>query len=245
MNRAEFRFYAELNDFLPPAQRGAPIGYAFNDNPGIKDPIEALGVPHTEVDLIVVDGESRGFDYQLRDGDRVAVYPVFEGFDISPIVKLRGQPLRRSAFVLDVHLGKLARLLRLLGFDVLYRNDYRDAEIVEISLREHRIILTRDRRLLYHKCITHGYFIRSDQPLTQAREVLARFQLEQAVRPFHRCLLCNGEIEPVEKEQVLTQLAPKTARYYQAFYRCKGCGKVYWQGPHFQNLQRQLAAMWE
>ena len=130
---AEFRFYEELNDFLKPEQRKQTVPYRFDGHPGIKDPIEALGVPHVEVDLIVVNGESVGFDYQLRDGDRVAVYPVFEALDIAPAVKLRDAPLRRTAFVVDVNLGRLARMLRLLGFDVLFSNAYGDDEIVAIA----------------------------------------------------------------------------------------------------------------
>jgi len=237
---AEFRFYEELNVFLPRERRCVSFDYRFRGNPGIKDAIEALGVPHTEVDLIVVDGQSRGFDYQLRHGDRVAVYPVFESIDISPIVSLREAPLRKTAFVLDVHLGKLARLLRLLGLDVLYRKDFSDREIADISVCQHRIILTRDRRLLYDKRITHGYYVRSIRPLLQAREVVARFQLENSLQPFSRCLLCNGEIEPVAKALVEGQLEPKAARYYQEFFRCKGCGKVYWKGSHFRHLVKQL-----
>lgn len=243
IHRAEFRFYAELNDFLSPKSRQVSIDYRFCESPGIKDPIEALGVPHTEVELILVDGQSRGFDYRLQPGDRVAVYPVFECFDISPLVRLREAPLRRTAFVLDVHLGKLARLLRLLGFDVLYRNDLEDREIVDISCSQRRIVLTRDRRLLYHKRITHGCFIRADQPLLQAREVLRRLQLESSIKPFHRCLLCNGKVVPVARDEVLDQLLPKTARYYRDFYRCRSCGKIYWQGPHFRHLQQQLQAI--
>ena len=130
---AEFRFYEELNDFLPPEQRKKTVPYRFDGHPGIKDPIEALGVPHVEVDLIVVNGASVGFDYQLRDGDRVAVYPVFEALDVSPAVKLRDAPLRQTAFVVDVNLGRLARLLRLLGFDALFSNAYGDDEIVAIA----------------------------------------------------------------------------------------------------------------
>lgn len=240
LRTAEFRFYEELNDFLPRERRRLAFDYQFKGNPGIKDAIEALGVPHTQVDLIVVDGQSRGFDYQLQDGDRVAVYPAFESIDISPIVRLREAPLRKTAFVLDVHLGKLARLLRLLGFDVLYRTNLTDPEIVDICLCQHRIILTRDRCLLYDKRITHGHFVRAIRPLLQAREVVARFQLENSLQPFSRCLLCNGEIEPVAKALVEEQLQPKAARYYQEFFRCKTCRKVYWKGSHFRHLVQQL-----
>lgn len=196
---AQFRFYEELNDFLPKEKRKRIFSFEFNGNPGIKDPIEALGVPHTEVDLILVNGASVGFHYQLQNDDFVSVYPVFESLDISPIAVLREKPLRRTAFVLDVHLGKLARLLRLLGFDVKYENNYDDPEIVQISVAENRIILTRDRRLLFAKAVTHGYWVRSTNAMQQVDEVLNRFDLRDCIAPFHRCIVCNGEIHPVNK----------------------------------------------
>ena len=237
---AEFRFYEELNDFLPPAQRKQTLPYRFNGHPGIKDPIEAFGVPHTEVDLVVVNGGSVGFDYQLQDGDRVAVYPVFEGLDISPVVKLREAPLRRTAFVVDVNLGRLARKLRLLGFDTLFSNAYTDPEIAEISQTQHRIVLTRDRRLLHAKAVTHGYWVRSDIPTRQLEEVVRRFDLAGAVKPFSRCAACNGLIEPVSKQAVLPLLEPGTRRHYEKFHRCPACGKVYWEGPHIARLRQLL-----
>jgi len=239
---AEFRFYEELNDFLPPAQRKQTRLYRFNDHPGIKDAIEAQGIPHTEVDLILVDGQSVGFDYRLQPNDRVAVYPVFESFDISPLVLLREKPLRQSAFVLDVNLGKLARRLRLLGFDTLYRNDYRDAQIADIAAAEKRIVLTRDRRLLHARRITHGYWVRSVIADAQVEEVLRRFDLHRQIRPFRRCLICNGSLERVAKTDVLDRLEPKTKRYYETFCRCQGCGRIYWQGSHVESMQGQFAA---
>lgn len=239
---AEFRFYEELNDFLPPQQRQQTQLYRFNGHPGIKDAIEAQGVPHTEVDLIIVDGESVGFDYRLQPKDRVAVYPVFEGFDISPLVQLREKPLRRSAFVLDVNLGKLARRLRLLGFDATYRNDFRDAEIADIAAAEKRIVLTRDRRLLHAKRITHGYWVRSVNPDEQVEEVLRRFDLRRQIRPFHRCLVCNGLLDRVGKSDVMDRLEPKTKRYYEIFYRCRSCDRIYWEGSHVENMHGQFAA---
>ncbi|MGR9037354.1 MAG: Mut7-C RNAse domain-containing protein, partial [Gammaproteobacteria bacterium] len=237
---AEFRFYEELNDFLAPEQRKQTLPYRFNGSPGIKDPIEVFGVPHTEVDLIVVNGESVGFDYQLKNGDRVAVYPVFEGIDISPIAKLRNKPLRKIAFVVDVNLGKLARLLRLLGFDTLFDNCYDDKEIVDISVEQKRIILTRDRRLLYAKAVTHGYWVRSVVPTQQLAEVVARFHLEGLIKPFYRCTACNGLIAFVEKQRVLHLLEPKTKKYYELFYRCRDCGKVYWKGSHIDHMLKRF-----
>jgi uncharacterized protein with PIN domain len=237
--RAEFRFYEELNDLLKPERRKRTLVFAFNGQPGIKDPIEAFGVPHTEVELIVVNGESVDFGYRLRNGDRVAVYPVFESFDIAPLVKLRERPLRRTAFVLDVNLGKLARRLRLLGFDALYDNRYRDDEIADISAAQHRIVLTRDRRLLFARRITHGYWVRSVQADRQVEEVLDRFDLRGCIEPFQRCMVCNGLMEEVAKAEVLHLLEPKTRLYYQDFYRCAGCGKVYWEGSHIDDIRRR------
>lgn len=239
-NEAQFRFYEELNDFLPRVQRKKTIAYGFEGHPAIKDSVEALGVPHTEIDLILVNGESVSFEYQLQHGDRVAVYPVFESLDISSVVKLRPEPLRRTAFVLDVHLGKLARLLRLLGFDALYRNDYEDAEIIRISLEQHRIILTRDRRMLFHKCITHARWLHSTNPEKQVREVLARFDLYAQVHLFRRCSVCNGLVQPVEKSEVFDRLEPLTKQYYGDFYQCAACGRIYWKGTHYVRILHKL-----
>ena len=136
-----FRFYEELNDFLPLARKKVSFEYAFRGSPSVKDAVEAIGVPHTEVDLVIVNGRSVGFEYQLRDGDRIAVYPTFEALDISPATRLKARPLRKLRFIADVHLGKLARLLRMMGFDTLYDRDFEDAEIVARSTGELRIIL--------------------------------------------------------------------------------------------------------
>jgi uncharacterized protein with PIN domain len=242
---AEFRFYEELNDFLPPAQRKHTVPYRFNGHPGIKDPIEALGVPHTEVDLVVVNGKSVGFDYQLQAGDRVAVYPVFEAMDISPIVKLREAPLRRTAFVVDVNLGKLARMLRLFGFDALCDASLDDPDLVAISVDQHRILLTRDRRLLYAKAITHGYWVRAVLPPRQLEEIVARFDLAGSIQPFGRCAACNGLIEPVDKQAVLSRLEPRTRKYYETFFRCVACGRIYWEGSHVDQIRQRCADLRE
>ncbi|MCS6937155.1 MAG: Mut7-C ubiquitin/RNAse domain-containing protein [Candidatus Bipolaricaulota bacterium] len=241
MSTAVFRFYGELNDFLPPKHRQRDIEYSFGNAPAVKDAIEALGVPHTEVDLIVVNGQSVGFSHRLRDGDRVAVYPVFESLDISPIVQLREKPLRQIAFVADVHLGKLARLLRLLGFDTLHSNEYDDSELVALAARERRIVLTRDRGLLKHNAVTHGYWLRSTDPVQQAREVLRRFHLETLIAPFQRCLVCNGQLVSVEKHQILERLPPNVAATHDEYLLCTSCHRFYWRGTHYPRLEAQIA----
>lgn len=235
-NKAVFRFYAELNDFLPPGKRQREFEYNFRGSPGIKDAIEANGVPHPEVDLIVVNGVSVGFDYNLSDGDVVSVYPVFEALDVSPIIRLRPRPLRETRFVLDVHLGKLARALRLLGFDSAYDRGAEDAAIIETAAAEQRIILTRDRELLKSNAVTHGSWVRSTDPREQLTEVLERFDLRKQVKPFTRCTVCNGAIEPADTDEARREAPERVRKWCKEYFRCTDCGKLYWKGTHFDRL---------
>lgn len=237
MFEAEFRFYAELNDFLAPPQRYHSLPYRFSGHPGIKDPIEVFGVPHTEVALIIVNGQTAGFDYQLQTGDRVAVYPIFTTLPVE--IKLRSA-LPAPRFVIDVNLGKLAKRLRLLGFDCLYRNDYEDWDIVNIAENDQRIVLTRDRRLLFAKRIDHGYWVHAVKVDQQIVEVLSRFNLYGLIDPFARCIICNGELAAVDKQEVLELLEPKTKLYYELFYRCTECQQIYWEGSHIANMQQHF-----
>jgi len=237
-NAASFRFYEELNDFLPPGKRKKVFDYRFNGNPAIKDPIEALGVPHTEVDLIIINGKSVGFDHKLKNADWVSVYPVFESIDISPIIKLRETPLRKSAFILDSHLGKLAKQLRLLGFDT--KSSDNDTDIVRISTQEKRIILTRDRQLLRRKEVTHGVCIRSTDPEIQVKEVLKRLDLYSQIKQFYRCTICNTVINPINKSDIQHRLEPKTVAYFNEFYFCSGCERIYWKGSHYKKLKEKI-----
>jgi uncharacterized protein with PIN domain len=240
MATAQFRFYEELNDFLPPHRSKVSFLHTFTGCNAIKDMIEALGVPHTEVDLILVNGRSVDFSYSVQDGDRVSVYPVFESFDITPLLRLRPKPLRISRFILDVHLGRLARYLRLLGFDTLYRNDYNDAELAHVAGKERRILLTRDRSLLKRNSITHGYYVRETDPRRQLQEVFARFDLYGAVQSFQRCTCCNGLLATVAKERIWDRLEPATRRYFDQFWMCGGCQQIYWKGSHYVRLQRLI-----
>jgi uncharacterized protein with PIN domain len=237
-SRAEFRFYEELNDFLAPALRKRAFVYGFNGTPSVKDAIEAIGVPHTEVDLVLVDGESVDFTRKLAGGERVAVYPVFERLDISPVTRLRARPLRQTRFVLDVHLGKLARYLRLLGFDTRYRNDYDDAAIIGLARAESRIILTRDRGLLKHGAVTHGYWVRATAPRQQLAEIVRMFDLGGSARPFTRCIRCNGELQPVPKSAVAERLPPRVRAHFEVFVQCRECAAVYWPGSHYDRMRK-------
>jgi hypothetical protein len=243
VSRIRLRFYAELNDFLPPALRGIEIDHEFERRASIKDMIESFGVPHTEVEVILVNGRPVDFSRIVQDGDRISVYPMFESVDITPMLRLRPAPLRRPKFILDSNLGRLARYLRLLGLDCLYRNDYQDAEVARIASEEQRTVLTRDRTLLQRRIITHGYFVRSQQPREQVREILARFDLYGEVAPFTRCTRCNGELQDVDKQAVSEQLEPKTRRYYDTFRICRDCGRVFWQGSHHARMQQLVTAL--
>jgi len=235
-HRVDVRFYAELNDVLPPDRRGQPITLEVAPGTTVKDLAESLGVPHTEIDVILVNGESVDFGHQVGQGDRVSVYPVFEALDVSPLVRLRPRPLREARFVLDVHLGRLARTLRLLGFDSLWRNDATDDELAAIAVDEKRILLTRDRGLLKRAKVTHGYLVRDTDRRRQIVEVLRRFDLFGAIAPFGRCLACNGELEPVPKAEVEQRLPPRTRQDYDEFWTCPDCGRIYWQGSHYDRL---------
>jgi len=233
---AFIRFYQELNDFLPEDRRQMAFEHLFCDRVSIKDMIESLGVPHTEVDLILVNGQSVDFSYIVRDRDFISIYPVFESIDISPVLKVRPEPLREPKFVLDVHLGKLAGYLRIMGFDSRYSNAADDETLAQVSVQEQRILLTRDRGLLKRKAVTHGYCLRAQDPKQQLKEVLNRFDLLRRISPLKRCLRCNAAIVPVEKQAVESTLPPKVRQFYDEFYRCSGCSQVYWKGSHYERM---------
>ncbi|SHJ35345.1 hypothetical protein SAMN02745165_02160 [Malonomonas rubra DSM 5091] len=238
-NSANFKFFGRLQAMV--AGRGAEgHDYSFQQNPAIKDAIEALGVPHTEVDLILVAGSPVSFSYHLQDGDPVAVYPVGDFVAASPSAKLTLPPPEPLGFVLDVHLGKLARRLRMLGFDCRYRNDYADPEIIKLALDDGLIILTRDRGILKHACVKHGYLVGSQLVDEQVREVLGRYDLYDRISPQSRCPSCNGQLREIEKERIRQRLQPKTARYYSQFYICSSCEKLYWQGSHYKKIAAWL-----
>jgi uncharacterized protein with PIN domain len=237
-HRAWVRCYAELNDFLPRDQRFAEIPIDFDVAPSVKDVIERVGVPHPEVDLVVVDGESVDFGYHVRDGDRISVYPRFEAIDIAPIVKVRPAPLRVTRFLLDGHLGRLARYLRLAGFDTVYVAHRADAALARASSDENRILLTRDRGLLKRREILHGYLVRAHDPQTQFVEVLRRFDLGDRLAPFTRCLACNGRLHDATDAEVGERVPVPVRRRYCRFRACADCGRVYWEGTHYARLTR-------
>jgi uncharacterized protein len=235
---AYFRFYAELNDFLSSQKKQIKIAHFFTERASIKDMIESLGVPHPEVDGIEVNGTSVDFSYIVQDGDIINVYPISAIDRGTSSISVRPKPLSIIRFVLDIHLGKLATSLRLLGFDTLYRNDYEDEELAHISSTQNRILLTRDRGLLMRSVVMYGYYVRNTNPQKQIVELIQRFNLYQLISPFQRCLRCNGLLESVSKESIVNQLSETVRLYNDEFHRCQNCNQIYWKGSHYERLQQ-------
>ncbi|MCB8943289.1 MAG: Mut7-C ubiquitin/RNAse domain-containing protein [Ardenticatenaceae bacterium] len=236
---ATFRFYAELNDFLPPPRRQKAFNTNIHPPVSVKHLIEALGVPHTEVEVILANGESVDFAYLVQPADRLSIYPAFTSLDVTPLVPLRPPLPQPPSFVLDVHLGQLAMFLRLLGFDTLYPNNhYDDAYLAQIAHEQQRVMLTRDRGLLKRSLVVHGYCLRSRSPEEQLAAVLHRFHLYEWIQPWQRCLKCNGRLKPTPKSQILPRLEPKTSQYYDEFYVCQECHQIYWKGSHYDSLKQ-------
>lgn len=235
---ATFFFHGELNDFLPPARRGGEFEYAIERRASVKDVIEALGPPHTEIGAIRVDGRAADFSHVLC-GAHVEVWPNPRGHCST----LRPPLPRPPAFVLDTHLGTLTRYLRLLGFDSRYTNDAGDRQLAETAADEARILLTRDRGLLKRSRVVFARFIRRDDPHAQLDDIFLHFCLRAAMRPFIRCTRCNGVLRDVAKADISHRLAPKTRRYYDQFRECEGCGRLFWQGSHFGPMRRLIESL--
>lgn len=235
---ATLRFHGDLPAFAPGARVEVPVA---DRTRSVKDAVESCGVPHTEVDLLLVDGVSVGFAAQLRGGETVDVHPPETAADTDAPSRVRPPPLPGDRFLLDVHLGRLAERLRLLGFDAGYRNDAVDADLAATAARERRWLLSCDRGLLMRSAVTHGYLLRSRAPREQVVEVLDRFELRDRIAPFTRCVRCNDLLEPVEKAATADRLEPGTRRHHDAFVRCRGCDRLYWEGSHHEALRTFVA----
>lgn len=238
---AQFNFFGNLNDFLSPGDQFKKINISLDGTPGIKDTIESFGIPHTEVDCILVNGDPVMFSYRLQDQDQVLVYPVRMCPDISEMHLLSTPP--EIKFILDVHLGKLARKLRLLGFDSLYKNDYSDEQIMYIAHSQKRIILTRDIGILKHKKVEFGYWVHSTDPDIQIGEIILRFDLCDKIKPFTRCISCNGILSGIPKLVIRDKLKARTREYYHRFSQCSICGKIFWEGSHYEKLKKVIASV--
>jgi uncharacterized protein with PIN domain len=237
MATISFTFHGYLKKLLPhDLKEVVSFAHILQRKASIKDVVESLGVPHPVVDLLTVNGQEVGFDYILQDGDTVSVIPLRPPLDpFSPTV-LRPVPLTRLGFVVDVNVGRLALLLRMLGFDTVYENNLRDNRLAEIAQQENRILLSRDTTLLRRKIIMHAYLLQSQVPEEQVKEVVELYGLTAQAKPLSRCLPCNGMLIPIAKEKIIERLEPLTKKYYDSFHICKECHKIYWPGSHQQEL---------
>ena len=233
--RIRIRAYAELADLAGDAELEVPFGQPRS----VKDLVESLGIPHPEIGLLVVDDEPVGFDHRLRGGERVAVYPPFH--DLVPSTPLWPAPPEPRRFVADVHLGTLARRLRLLGFDTWYETDADDAELAAVAVAEERILLTRDLQLLMRRVVVHGYCPRSDDPEEQAIEVVRRYGLATRRAPLTRCVRCNGRLRDATPAEVRDEVPPRSRAAFDRFARCTSCDQVYWPGSHLDAVDGFLA----
>ncbi|MCX7897428.1 MAG: Mut7-C ubiquitin/RNAse domain-containing protein [Rhodocyclaceae bacterium] len=240
MASVTLRFYAELNAFLPPKQRQRSFEAKLARAATAKHTIEACGVPHTEVALILVDGEPATFKRLLHEGERIAVFPSFQRIALAPLFSLNAPPAGKPRFIADCHLGGLARLLRMAGFDCTFRNDYRDREIAELAANEERIVLTRDKQLLMIKSIRHGAFVHALKAEAQFAEIVRRFALIGRCAPFSRCLICNVPLAEVEKTAIVEELPPAVRTSQAHFRRCPRCRRIYWPGSHWQRMRKLL-----
>jgi uncharacterized protein with PIN domain len=231
-------FHGDLNVFLGSKAGDAVIERRLAEKTSIKDIIESCGIPHPEVDLILVDEQTVGFDHTLANDAKVEVFPVQNRGTVHTDKRL--QTIGISRFVADGHLGGLTRNLRLLGFDVAYRQNADDRQLLEVMARENRALLTRDRRLLMHSIVQHGYYPRSQNPDEQTIEVVRRFDISELIAPFTRCLRCNAPLEEATKADVIDKLEPLTKIYYNQFHRCPDCKQIYWSGSHFPKLQKRI-----
>lgn len=226
---AAFRFHEELNHFLPRTRRTVEFSCACARAATTKHMIEAIGVPHTEVGLVLVNGEPAGLGRMLQEGDRVEVLPMRP--------PLPG-PMPR--FVADAHLGGLARLLRMAGFDTIYDNNIDDAEVETLAESEGRVALTRDRDLLKRSGVERGCYVRALKPAHQLAEVFRRLDLAPHVKAFSLCLSCNVPLRTVDKAAVHDRLPPAVRLAHNEFLTCDHCHGVFWKGSHWRRMRQLL-----
>ena len=236
----KLRFYGHLNDHLEKKRRGIPFTRLLPEPTSAKDLIEGCGVPHTEADLILVNSIPVRFETLVKDRDLVSIFPLFESIDLPQKYKLQYSEKEYDRFLVDVNLGKLARYLRIAGFDTSYNNNAKDPQLIEQMQAENRVLLTRDKKLLMHRVVKHGYLVRSTNPEKQLEEVFERYNLFGKADPYTICIHCNTELRAVSKESVKDELEPLTKRYFHCFSRCPECGQIYWRGSHRQRLKPKV-----
>lgn len=238
-----FRVYGPLNDFLPALLRQRVFALAYKTPIKIEEVLESIGIPRSEVALILVNSEPENHEYKIQENDYLSIYPVFESFDISAIA-VNGQiNIENPRFILDSHLGKLAKYLRMLGFDTLYENNYDDKYIIETGHSEKRIILTRDKLLLQSKDVLDGYYVRAVEKHEQLREVVRKFSLVNKFKSFTRCMTCNSELIPKGKNEIGHRVEQEILKVFNDYFYCSTCNKVFWKGSHFERMEKLILSL--
>jgi len=233
-------FSQDLQPLLRRDERGPLVEYRLQRRASIKDILESLGVPHTEIGAIQVEDRTLDFEFIPEPGLEIRVAGIEAPFEVTRPSRLRPEPLPAVRFVVDVNVGRLAALLRLTGFDAAYENGLRDNEIADLAHREQRIVLTRDRALLKRNKIDYGRLVRATYPEEQLLETLRFFGLTGPFDFFSRCLLCNCKLQPVAKAAILHRLEPKTRKYFNTFKTCPACDRIYWRGSHCDAMAAKL-----
>ncbi len=233
------KFHKELNDFLPSRKRNRFYKVFAGSHQSMKDIIEAESVPHAEVDVILRNKKPAFFTSHPLPGDRVEIFPRHT---LVSDIKTHLQPaeLKHPKFLVDENLGKLVKRMRMIGINTAYFKGGSDKELVTQALHERRIILTRDVGILKRASVKRGYWLRNDNPDRQLTEILKRYQLVKHVRPFHRCMVCNGIIKKTGRKIAAREVPPRTLHYFLEFFRCSSCGKIYWKGSHYENMTEKI-----
>lgn len=228
-------FAGELRDHLDRATRDGVVRLTLELPAGLRDVVQSLGVPHVECGEVTVNGEAKPWSSNVADGDEISVrarYPL-------------GSPRLDPRFLLDDHLGKLARHLRMLGFDADHEVGADDSDLARRSVAEARMLLTRDRGLLMRAVLRDGRFIRSVEPTDQAIEVVRSFALATVVEPLTRCLECNELLSAASREEVADRVPASAAVRHDRFGLCPTCRRVYWEGTHVDDLRERIRLILE
>ena len=233
-------FHNDLQMLLKKSQAGKVVKYALKRRASLKDIIESQGVPHTEVAQILLGNKELGFAFIPVGGEDIDIFPFSEEISVFNSTLLRPQPMSSLKFMVDINVQKLARNLRIIGFDTSMVPDMRLIEIGKVATSEHRIVITRNRELLKCNTVVHGHLVRSEDHVIQLQEVVKLYKIKLHIKPFSRCIACNGDLMSVTKQDIIHRLEPLTRKYFNTFKRCSDCEKIYWQGSHYNQMLKMI-----
>jgi len=240
MRTIHLRCYEELNEFLPKEKRKVQFTHTISVQTSVKDLIESFNIPHTQVQMILVNGEQKDFSYIVQENDRISVYPFFHTFDINSVSKISHPLPDEIHFLADQHLGTLARYLRMIGIDTAFNEDISGYELVEKANQQDRILLTKDHNILKRNELKYGYFIYADDLDSQLEELILQFKLKEHLSLFSRCLECNELLQPIEKATIEHRLPKKVREGHESFTICWRCNKIYWKGSHYDRMKDKI-----